>query len=176
MISTISFVFPYGLVAAGALFFLLSSSRASRKMPRSPRLAHKTPVMQATVLLHSRKQSAPVTGTFFASRGCPRHEIFHCSICFTSKSTPPIRIRQELFSATKTIESRLRVFVLRQLILSWCVSLSSQDTLFLFSSLVNNKVSTYGSHFTQVHQILSGVKLSSPFSAKSGVNCNYKYQ
>ena len=67
---TISFVFPYGLVAAGALFFfLLPSSRASRKMPRSPRLAHEAPVMQATVLLHSRKQSASVTGTFSRPEG-----------------------------------------------------------------------------------------------------------
>ena len=55
-------------------------------------------------------------------------------------------------------------------------SLSLQDILLLFSSLVNNEVSTYGSHFTQVHQILSGVKLSSPFSAKSGVNGDYEYQ
>ena len=55
-------------------------------------------------------------------------------------------------------------------------SLSSQDILLLFSSLVNNEVSTYGSHFTQVHQILSGVKLSSPFSAKSGVNGDHEYQ
>ena len=30
-----------------AFFFLLSSFRAARKMPRSPRLAHKEPVMQA---------------------------------------------------------------------------------------------------------------------------------
>ena len=30
-------------------FFLLPSSRASRKMPRSRRLVHKAPVMQATL-------------------------------------------------------------------------------------------------------------------------------
>ena len=33
----------------GALFFLLTSSRASRKMPRLYPLAHKAPVMQASV-------------------------------------------------------------------------------------------------------------------------------
>ena len=33
----------------GALFLLLPSSRASRKIPRLHRLAHKTPVMQASV-------------------------------------------------------------------------------------------------------------------------------
>ena len=33
----------------GALFFLLTSSRASHEMPRLHRLAHKAPVMQASV-------------------------------------------------------------------------------------------------------------------------------
>ena len=33
----------------GGLFFLLTSSRASRKMPHLHRLAHKAPVMQASV-------------------------------------------------------------------------------------------------------------------------------
>ena len=36
-----------GLVT-GAIFFLCPGSRASRKMPRSPRLTHNTPVIQAT--------------------------------------------------------------------------------------------------------------------------------
>ena len=36
-----------GLVT-GAIFFLFPGSRASGKMPRSPRLTHNTPVMQAT--------------------------------------------------------------------------------------------------------------------------------
>ena len=35
---------------ARRFIFLLPSSRASRKMPRSPRLAHKAPVMQATLI------------------------------------------------------------------------------------------------------------------------------
>ena len=33
----------------GALFFLLTSSRASHEMPRLHRLAHKAPVMQGSV-------------------------------------------------------------------------------------------------------------------------------
>ena len=35
-------------LVTGAIFFLCPGSRASRKMPRSPRLTHNTPVMQAT--------------------------------------------------------------------------------------------------------------------------------
>ena len=42
-------------------FFLLPSSRASRKMPRLPRLANKAPVMQARITMNCNTKTAKKT-------------------------------------------------------------------------------------------------------------------
>ena len=47
----------------GALFFLLPSSRASRKIPRLHRLPHKAPVMQASVECASTARQKRDLGT-----------------------------------------------------------------------------------------------------------------
>ena len=47
----------------GALFFLLPSSRASRKIPRLNRLPHKAPVMQASVECASTARQKRDLGT-----------------------------------------------------------------------------------------------------------------
>ena len=70
-------------------FFLLPSSRASRKMPRSPRLAHKAPVMriymQATTIPTWKISTAVLIKFWRVSWWCRNH-------CKFTLVIPPFRI------------------------------------------------------------------------------------